>query len=65
MKTTEAISYFGTKAALARALGVTRGAITRWGEEPPIGRQHQLDRLTYGRLRVDDPVLHRRPETAE
>jgi 3-deoxy-7-phosphoheptulonate synthase len=65
MKTTEAIAYYGSKAALARALRLTRGAITRWGEEPPVGRQHQLQALTLGQLRADDPVLHRRREAAE
>lgn len=48
----EAIAYFGTQAALARALGVNRAAINGWGDKIPPGRQYQLEVITKGRLKA-------------
>lgn len=53
MKKNEAISHFGSQAALARALGVHRAAVNAWGDHIPIGRQYQLEILTNGQLKAD------------
>lgn len=53
MKTQEAIDHFGTPAALAEALGITREAIYQWGDEVPEARQYQLHLLTGGKLQAD------------
>jgi len=63
MTKTDAISHFGTQAALARALGIHRAAINGWGEQIPIGRQYQIEVLTCGALKADRqpsvaPCLH-------
>lgn len=53
MKTADAIRYFGTKAALARALGIKPPSIHDWGELVPKGRAYELQDLTNGALQVD------------
>jgi hypothetical protein len=42
MKTKEAIAAFGRRADLARALGITRQAVSRWGEDVPDLRVYQI-----------------------
>lgn len=53
MKTKDAIAYFGTSYALARALGVQPPIVYRWGEEPPPLRQFQLAYATDNFLEVN------------
>ena len=53
MKTQDAIKYYGSQSALARAVGVTRAAVNAWGDEMPIGRQFQIEVLTSGALKAD------------
>lgn len=59
MKTQAAIDYFGGKAALAKALGVTVPALyqTQWQDEPPYLRQVQIELLTKGALKARLKVL--------
>ncbi|ELZ3149409.1 hypothetical protein T6K99_004244, partial [Cronobacter sakazakii] len=38
MYTKSVISHFGSKAAIARALGISQVAVTRWGETVPEKR---------------------------
>lgn len=52
MTKTQAVEYFGTAAALARALGIAPAAVSQW-EEVPEGRQWQLEVITGGRLVAD------------
>lgn len=52
MKKQDAISHFGTQAALSAALGVSESAISQWDEIPPI-RQLQLEAATGGVLAAD------------
>lgn len=56
MLLSEALEVFGTKTALARALGIRTPSVYGWGDEVPPLRQLQLERLTGGRLRADDDV---------
>jgi DNA-binding transcriptional regulator YdaS (Cro superfamily) len=53
MSKQEAILYFGTQAALARALGIHRAAVNAWGDAIPEGRQYQIEVLTAGKLKAD------------
>ncbi|HHW4403769.1 TPA: Cro/CI family transcriptional regulator [Aeromonas hydrophila] len=53
MKTNHAVKYFGSKAALARALGINKGAVSQWGEKVPKGRAYQLELMTGGQLKAD------------
>jgi DNA-binding transcriptional regulator YdaS (Cro superfamily) len=53
MKTQDAIEHFGSAAALARAVNITRSAISQWGELVPIGTAARLEKLTEGALVLD------------
>lgn len=53
MKTADAIKHFGGANELAAALGVTRQAVSQWGEQMPVGRAYQVQVLTGGKLRAD------------
>jgi hypothetical protein len=55
-----AVRHFGSKIKLARALGVTKGAISNWGDVVPEGSAYKLEVLTKRVLRVD-PQLYRKP----
>ncbi len=50
MKTKDAISYFGNKCSLARALKLSKSAISQWPENVPELRAYQIERLTNGVL---------------
>ena len=52
MKTQTAIDHFGSREALADALGIGRTA-TYWGETVPALRQYQLQVITAGKLRAE------------
>jgi transcriptional repressor of cell division inhibition gene dicB len=56
MTKSQAIEHFGSAAALARALGVSRSAVSHWPEEIPLGRQYQIEVATKGALRADQHV---------
>jgi DNA-binding transcriptional regulator YdaS (Cro superfamily) len=49
MKTQHAISFFGTAAELAKALGITPGAISQWGEDVPKLRAYEIADLMRDR----------------
>jgi len=56
MKVNDVAKYFGNKSKLASALGLTRAAVTSWGEESiPIHRQMQIQILTNGRFKATLP----------
>lgn len=52
MKTEAVIEHFGTKAAVARALGVSMAAVSQWGEMVPVGRAYQIEVITGGKLKA-------------
>lgn len=62
MKTSDAIAHFGTRIAIARKLGISASAITRWGEVVPEGSAYKLQVLTENALRVD-PSCYPAPST--
>lgn len=51
MRTQLVIDYFGTAAETARQLGISKGAISQWGEHVPFARALQIERMTRGRLK--------------
>ncbi|BBW91834.1 hypothetical protein PS1M3_19210 [Pseudoalteromonas sp. PS1M3] len=57
MKTQDAINYYKTESALARAFTpeLTRGAVNQWPKDGlmPIGRALYLEKITGGKLSVD------------
>lgn len=56
MKTQDAITYFGTQSKLAKALSITDGAVSQWGEYPPRFRQLEIQVLTEGDLLIEPKV---------
>ncbi|MDH0348721.1 Cro/CI family transcriptional regulator [Aeromonas dhakensis] len=61
MKTELAVDYFGTKAAIADALGIKRSAVSQWGETIPKGRAYQIEVLTDGKLKADSRSPQKQP----
>ncbi|BBR10112.1 MULTISPECIES: Cro/CI family transcriptional regulator [Aeromonas] len=61
MTTSHAVKYFGSKAALARALGINKGAVSQWGETIPQGRAYQIEVLTGGQLKANPAAPSARP----
>lgn len=53
MKTSEAITHYGSGVALTAALRLSAGAVSQWGEYPPNARQLQLERITLGALKAE------------
>jgi len=52
MFTAEAVNYYGTKSRIAKELGLTKQAISHWGELVPKGHAYQLHVKTNGKLKV-------------
>lgn len=53
MKTDDVIAYFGTQTATAKALGISKGAVSQWGELVPLATAARLEKLTHGALALD------------
>jgi len=47
----DALKHFGSRAQIARALGVSRQSITRWQHGIPLRRQYELEDITGGKLK--------------
>lgn len=64
MKKAAVLAHFGSIAAVARALGITSGAISQWPDEIPALRALQLERLTDGALKASRADLAAPPARA-
>lgn len=54
------VSYFGSRGKLAKALGVTPPAISRWKEFIPDRRAYQIEVLTEGKFKAEQLKKERR-----
>jgi DNA-binding transcriptional regulator YdaS (Cro superfamily) len=52
MKVDDAIKFFGTKTAIATAIGVSKSYITHWGDDIPPLRACQIHLLTKGKVKA-------------
>ena len=52
MTTQDAVDFFGSVTNVASVLGLTRGAVYKWGEYPPNETQYKLMVLSGGSLAV-------------
>jgi DNA-binding transcriptional regulator YdaS (Cro superfamily) len=52
MTKSDAIKYFGSTSALAKALSLTYEAVRQWKEVPEL-RQYQIERITEGALKAN------------
>lgn len=59
MRKCDAIEYFGSQAALARALDIKPQSINDWGDEVPALRQLQLEAITAGGLPASPGLIPR------
>jgi len=57
MKTTDALTYFGSQHAIAKALGIKQPSVANWGEFPPELRQLQIQALTKRALKAEKSIL--------
>ncbi|MGX5913925.1 Cro/CI family transcriptional regulator [Aliidiomarina sp. Khilg15.8] len=62
MKKTDAIKHFGSQAAIARALQISKTAVSNWPEAIPPRRAYELERLTEGELKTDLLVVRQSTE---
>ncbi len=65
MTPAEALAHFGSKAEIARVVGVQPPSVIEWfdNNEIPEGRQYQLELASNGLLRADKPA-NRKAEPA-
>lgn len=61
MKTELAVEHFGSKAAIADALGIKKSAVSQWGDTIPQGRAYQIEVLTGGQLKANPAAPSARP----
>lgn len=52
MRTKDAIKHYGSAAALAKALQISRQSVHDWGDEVPELRAYQIEVLSDGVLRA-------------
>lgn len=57
MRKEEAIRFYGSQSALARALGIAQASVAGWGEYPPGGRQLQIEKVTKGELKAEPDCM--------
>jgi transcriptional repressor of cell division inhibition gene dicB len=57
MLTKDAIDHYGSRAAIAAALNISRAAVGKWAEVVPEGSAYKIESLTDRKLRVD-PALY-------
>jgi hypothetical protein len=53
MKTKLVVEMFGTRAAVARAIGISKAAVCAWGETVPLSSAARLEKATSGLLKLD------------
>ena len=49
----DAVKLFGSQVNVARVLGLTRAAVSAWGEIVPEGQAYKLQVVTGGKIKVD------------
>jgi len=60
MRKADLIKHFGSGVAAAKALEVTKSAVSQWGDVIPEGMAYKAQIVTGGALRVD-PSLYPKP----
>lgn len=61
MKKQDVFDYFGSQSKVAAALKITDGAVSQWGDSPPMLRQYQIQDITNGALKVCDKAEKKNP----
>ncbi|MGE6107873.1 Cro/CI family transcriptional regulator [Aeromonas sobria] len=53
MQKHDVLEHFGSITAIAKAIGVSHAAVSKWDKTIPIGRAYQIEVLTGGQLKAD------------
>lgn len=64
MKTRDVIEYFGSAAAVARAVNISAAAVSQWGDRVPLGTAAILEKMTDGQLVLNPTEYPRRRPAA-
>lgn len=67
MKKADVLAHFRGGSRVAKALGISPGAVSQWPEIVPLFRQLQLEELSGGELKASEearPSRNARPECA-
>lgn len=51
----EALDHYGSRKALADALGLWPQTVYAWGDSIPLARQYEIEVRTGGKLKADRP----------
>lgn len=52
MKTSDVLLHFGNKSKVSKALGITKSAISQWGDVVPKLRAYEIEIVTKGELKA-------------
>ncbi|MGE4391397.1 MAG: Cro/CI family transcriptional regulator [Aeromonas sp.] len=52
MQKHDVLEHFGSITAIARAIGISHAAVSKWDETIPQGRAYQIEVLTGGKLKA-------------
>jgi DNA-binding transcriptional regulator YdaS (Cro superfamily) len=55
MRKSDAIQHFGSATAVAKALGIGKAFVSKWGDEVPQRYAYEIERLTHGALEAEWP----------
>lgn len=63
MRKEDVIGHFGSATAVARALGIGKAFVSKWGDDVPQRYAYEIERLTNGALKAtwpppDRPAMH-------
>ena len=57
MNTQDAVAFFGTKTQIAKLLGISKQAVSRWKNKIPLRQALLLEQASYGKLTAERPVF--------
>lgn len=58
MKKAAVVKFFGSQIAVAKALNITKSAVSQWPEIVPLKSALRVQSLTAGQLPVDMALYH-------
>ncbi|MGY3909641.1 Cro/CI family transcriptional regulator [Aeromonas piscicola] len=61
MQKHDVLEHFGSITAIAKAIGISHAAVSKWDETIPKGRAYQIEVLTDGKLKADSRSVPPQP----
>lgn len=55
MRKSDVIEHYGSATAVARALGIGKAFVSKWGDDVPQRYAYEIERLTDGKLKATWP----------